>query len=328
MKMRPLRGHLRKRLPSGEISGFPDMAAGLSLSIVVIPLIGRDILANCLDRLPIANVECIVVLREAMGTASSWKQRYPVVTFLTAPRDPVPLRRQYGLRAAGGEIVGLIEDTSWPHQDWCAAARSAFADRQTAAAGGPVAIAATLPSRYRALGASEYGAFAPDRPPPLARGVPQDRPIAALRVPGNNMAFRRADLIEALGEDAGLFEGPICARLLANGRQIVYQPRMRVTYAACDRHNAALTTRLHHGRLYVAARVQGRAWPARLALLAKTPLLPIVLTARAMRSVSGPVGFKSKLMILFWLAVMESAWALGEALGALTGAGGSLEEWR
>ena len=109
------------------------MPAGPPLSIVVIPLIGNDALANCLDRLPLTAMECIVVLREAMGAVTDWEQRYPSVTFLGAAHEPVPVRRQCGLRFATGEVVGLIEDTSWPDEGWCAAALSAFADAQTAA---------------------------------------------------------------------------------------------------------------------------------------------------------------------------------------------------
>jgi hypothetical protein len=57
---------------------------------VVIPLIGNDALASCLDRLPLTAMECIVVLREAMGAVTDWEQRYPSVTFLGAAHEPVP----------------------------------------------------------------------------------------------------------------------------------------------------------------------------------------------------------------------------------------------
>jgi hypothetical protein len=304
------------------------VAANPPLSIVVIPLIGHDVLANCLDRLPLSDVECIVVLRETLGAVKSWEQRYPSVHFVTTAHNPVPLRRECGLRVATGDVVGIIEDTSWPDHGWCAAALSAFADPQAVAAGGPVRIASRLPSRYRALGSSEYGAFAVERHPnPASGGSLEDRPVAASRVPGNNMAFRRVDLIEAVGEEGdGLFEGPVCVTLLSKGGRIVYHPRMLVTYAVCDRHNASLATRLHHGRIY-AAQVRGRTWCSRLAHLAKVPLLPIVLTARAMGSLSRSTSLRARLQILLWLCLLESAWAIGEAIGALTGAGRSINEW-
>jgi hypothetical protein len=330
MRLTEMRSSPRRRLQNNPVRTRPrvvlDVAAGPALSIIVIPLVGHDALANCLDRLPLTTVECIVVLREAMGAIGSWEKRYPSVTFLAAVHQPVPLRRHCGLRFATGEVVGLIEDTSWPDEDWCTATRSVFADPQTAAAGGPVRIAAGLPNRYRALGSSEYGAFLVDR---HSRATNRSSHEEVSRVPGNNMAFRRADLIDVLSDDrSGLFEGRVCARLLAKGRRIVYHPRMSVTYAVCDRHNAALATRLHHGRIYAAAQVEDRPWISRLVHLAKVPLLPIVLTSRAIGSLHGSGGLRARLPILFWLSLMESAWALGEAVGALAGAGRSINEWR
>jgi hypothetical protein len=306
------------------------VAVAPPLSIIVIPLVGESALADCLDRLPLAAVQCIVVLRGTMGAITSWKRRYPTVTFVSAANAPVPVRRQLGFEVAAGDVVGFIEDTTWPDEGWCAATLAAFADPRTAAAGGPINIAATLPSRYRALGASEYGAFATNS---LSRTVIStstcDRPVAASRVPGNNMAFRRLDLVEATEEkDGGIYDGLTCARLLAKDRQIVFHLPMSATYAVCDRHGASLATRLHHGRIYAAAHLRERAWPSRLAHLAKTPLLPLVLTARAARSLRSSGSLSARLATLFWVVLMESAWALGEAIGVLAGAGKSVNEWR
>ncbi len=306
------------------------MAAPLHLSVVVVALIGRDALANCLDRLQLDSMECIVVLTKAMLGASQWKRRYPSVVFVETADEPVPLRRQRGVTIATGDVVGLLEDTSWPHEGWCAAVRSAFTDLQAAAAGGPVRIAPTLMSRCQALGWSEYGAFAPN---PISHsapnGCPHDRLTTTCRVPGNNMAFRRSELLELLrDDDNGLIEGPICARLLAQGREILYQPQMLVTLSACDWHNASLTTRLHHGRIYAASQLKGRGWPARLLHFAKATLLPIVLTARAVAAMRRSSSSSVRLPVLLWLSLMTSAWALGEAVGSLRGAGHSMSEWR
>ncbi len=306
------------------------MASGPDFSTIVIPLIGANALVNCLDRLPLSALECIVVLQETIGEPRFWQQRYPSVIFLDGSHEPVPLRRRRGIAVASRDVVALLEDTSWPGPDWCAAVRSAFSDVETAAAGGPVRIAATLPSRCQALGWSEYGAFAPHH---ILRqgqnGSNPDAPIVASRVPGNNMAFRRAELIEALrGEVNGLFEGSVCTRIMASGHRVVLQPRMLVTYSACDQHNAALSTRLHHGRIYAGMRNRGQTKLSRLVHVAKAVLLPIVLTARTMVAMTGSGSRMMRLPVLFWLALMQSAWALGEAIGALTGVGKSLSEWR
>ena len=295
------------------------------LSIVIVPLIGEDVLAKCLDRLPLDEVECIVVLRLAMGTAASWERRYRTVKFLDATDEPVPVRRQFGVETATGDIVALIEDTSWPDEGWCTAVRAAFEDPETAAAGGAVRIADSLPNRYQALGWSEYGAFAPLPLQTCSAGSQSP----ATRVPGNNLAFRRADLIEALrGQNNGLFEGSVCQRLLARGRRVVWQKNMSVTYAACDAHNASLATRLHHGRIYAATRFSDQGWPAKLGHLIKTPFLPVVLTASRVSYVARSGRLMARLPVIFWIFLMESFWALGEAIGALAGVGTSMREWR
>lgn len=317
------------RDPPGS-SILSNAARGPDFSAIVIPLMGANALANCLDRLPLSALECIVVLRETMGRPHFWQQRYPSVVFLDASHEPVPVRRRRGIAVATCDVVALLEDTSWPDPDWCAAVRSAFTDIEVAGAGGPVRIAATLTSRCQALGWSEYGAFAPHHL--LQQGFNEakpDTPVVVSRVPGNNMAFRRADLIEALrGEDNGLFEGSVCSKIIASGRRIVLQPRMLVTYSACDQYNAALSTRLHHGRIYAGMQVRGQTQSSRLVRVAKAALLPIVLTVRTMVKMAGSGRLMTRLQVLFWLTLMQSAWALGEAIGALTGVGKSLSEWR
>jgi GT2 family glycosyltransferase len=305
------------------------VTASIDLSVVVIPLIGHDVLAGCLDRLPLDAVECIVVLREAMRDASFWARRYPSVIFLEAASEPVPLRRQRGVAVATGNVVGLLEDTSWPDSGWCEAARSAFAEQPTVGAGGPVRILPTLPSRYQALAWCEYGSFAATRfQQSPENSSTRDAPIPALRVPGNNMAFRRVELIEALGQGQGFFEVPICERMLKQGGRIVCQPRMLVTYAACDPYNASLIARVNHGRLYAAAHVKGGNWVRRAGHVLKAILLPMVLTGRTIAAISRSDRRGAKLSVLFSVTLMQSAWALGEALGALFGAGKSMDSWR
>lgn len=303
------------------------MAKTPHLSVVVVALIGHDALANCLDRLPLDAVECIVVLTEEMRPASQWKRRYNSVVFVEAIQEPVPLRRQRGVKAATGDVVGLIEDTSWPDEGWCAAVRSAFEDSQIIAAGGPVRIAPTLRSRCQALGWSDYGSFAPNRAQQSTTS--RDRPVTTNLVPGNNMAFRHCALLELLQrEESGLIEGPICAQILAKGGQILYQPEMTVTLSACDRHSTLLATRLHHGRIYAGMQLKDSGWISRLLHLAKASVLPIVLTARAWIAMSKSNRANARLSVLFWLGLMTSAWALGEAVGSLRGVGRSMNEWR
>jgi hypothetical protein len=292
-----------------------------SLSVVVIALVGGEALSSCVDRLPLAEVECIVVLKEGMET-EEWKRRYPSVIVLERPEsEPTPVRRSEGLRAASGGIVGFLEDTSWPDESWCEGVHAAFTQLRTVAAGGPAKLAPMLPSRCQALFWNEYGAFA---------SLPQNPPITpVMRVPGNNMAFRRLDLLTilaSLGE--GLIEGPVCTRILAAGGQIVFHQLMGVTFSTCDQHNARLSTRFHHGRLYAASRVKNKPWTARLFYLAKTPILPMVLIVRGARGKRIAGSSTDNFRVFLWMSLMMIAWSLGEALGAVRGAGSSMSEWR
>jgi hypothetical protein len=109
---------------------------------------------------------------------------------------------------------------------------------------------------------------------------------------------------------------------------MIYHPEMSVTYAAPDRHGAALPTRLHHGRLYAAGRAVGLNPWERLAGILRSALLPPVLFARSWSAMANQVRPAEVPQIAFWIGLMESAWALGEAAGYASGPGKSLEKWR
>ena len=103
---------------------------------------------------------------------------------------------------------------------------------------------------------------------------------------------------------------------------------MLVTLSACDQHGASLITRLHHGRIYAASRLKGQSLACETLAFSKATLLPIVLTgARGDRN--GRVQpLKCNFSTMFWMSLMASAWALGEAVGSLRGAGHSMSAWR
>jgi hypothetical protein len=103
---------------------------------------------------------------------------------------------------------------------------------------------------------------------------------------------------------------------------------MGVTFSTCDQHNARLSTRFHHGRLYAASRVKNKPWTARLFYLAKTPILPMVLIVRGARGKRIAGSSTDNFRVFLWMSLMMIAWSLGEALGAVRGAGSSMSEWR
>ena len=85
---------------------------------------------------------------------------------------------------------------------------------------------------------------------------------------------------------------------------------------------------MQHGRLYAGQRVTGRSYPVRLAWFAGSLFLPAVLSARGLASMTRAVKPAAWPGTAFWICLMETAWAVGESLGYLAGAGRSMKAWR
>lgn len=308
-----------------------NIAAPCDCGIVVVALVGGDALKACLGSIAPWQDRCIVVLGENMEDAGVWRARFPAPQFVEGGGLSVPMRRQRGVAAVRGRLVAVLEDTSLPDPGWLEAICAAFSQDRIAAAAGPVRIDPALGGRYRALACTEYGRFHPDSFPRLALAAPGasgTQPVS--RLPGNNLAYRREPLQSILnGSDHGLVEGEVNALLAERGFTLALQPGMGVVYAAPDLHGARLRTRMQHGRLYAGSRAAGLPFSTRLARsVAAVLVLPGVLCARSLSSMTRAVAPGSWLGTAFWICAMECAWALGESAGYLSGAGHSIEAWR
>jgi GT2 family glycosyltransferase len=300
-----------------------------AVSVIIISLIGGKALRDCLASLGDVPGECLVFVKQPGNDCEALKRQFPKAKFLDRDHMSVPQVRARGVELATGKVVALLEDTSLPGPDWHATLAKALEGDQVVGAGGPVGLAPSLGARYLALGCSEYGRFFPDRCHALSLSAPdQDGRIPAARIPGNNLAYQRSALLQAISEDpAGLVESEVNQRLKQRGGRLVLHPGMAVTYAARDTHGARLKTRFQHGRLYAARRVAGLDWSIRAMGLLKSLLLPVVLTARACQAMTTSVRWQSWPTVSGWVALLETAWACGEAMGCIRGAGKSLEDW-
>jgi hypothetical protein len=304
-------------------------AATSQLTVVVVPLLGGAALAGCLAVLA-AGVPVLVIARKDQETGAARAEAERRARFVVSKGGSVPARRQLGVELASTDLVALLEDTTLPEAGWCEAVCAALADPGVAGAGGPVSVSPMLPRRLQALGWSEYGAFHPglycwgDGGP--SHG--EDR-VSVLRLPGNNMAFRRAPLLGTLrGAREGLIEGAVAEALRQQGFELVLHRGMAASYQNADRVGGCLATRFHHGRIYGGGQAACRAPATRLALVARTPLLPVVLTWRTtkwmLRSAPSPAGW---LPIALWTMLLHLAWSLGEGVGAIAGRGNSISRW-
>lgn len=268
------------------------------LTCAVIALLGGAAAARCAEGLA----------RET-GTAA------PVIDRSAPGAATVPGRRRAALDRMGGALVALVEDTTLVAPGWAAAVRAALADPAVAAVWGPVRIAETLPSRFRALGRLEYGRFqglAPLSPSP----------------PGNCLAFRRAALDAVLPQGAGFAEHQLAAALRAAGWTIAFAPGAASTYAMADHHAARLATRFGHGRIYAASLHTHSDVAGRLAGALKALLVPLVLTARAIGHARAKTPARVWRAEVPHLALMALASGAGEFTGHLFGKGDSERTWR
>lgn len=302
------------------------------LSIVIIPLIGGEALRACLQAVEPCNADCIVVYSNQLNASSQWEQQFPWVRFLEASDQTVPELRARGVMAASHEIVAIIEDTSLPEPGWCEAIVEAFSDPNTGAAGGPVSIAHNLPARYQALGCTEYGRFHTGRLYKLSatdKASTSSGVFAAVRLPGNNIAYLRSKLIEfTQGRKWSLFEIETNDKLLSQGLKLALHPRMAVSYNGVDHHNARLFIRMQHGRLFASGRVAGHNFWSRLLWGLKSLILPVILSARTLANARIAVRPAAFPKVAIWIVLMETAWAFGECVGYIAGKGRSQESWR
>jgi hypothetical protein len=282
------------------------VARPADLSVIIVSLVGGEALARCIERLPLTEVEVVVVLRDAASDPALWARRYPRLRFLPGGGASVPVRRKRGLDASSGAIVALVEDTSWPDRGWCGAIATAFADPSVAAAAGPVAIASFLSDRCRAFAWIEFGAFAPGS---RAKLPPE-------RIPGNAMAFRRGELLPAMAGEEGLYEDAVCRRLRDRGGTIARVAGMTVTYSACSDEGTGLADRVARGRLRGAAS-PARNLTRRLGAIARAIGMAFSRTARDIRRASRSDPHSDSILFILWLVMLESAFAFGAAAGSI-----------
>ena len=151
----------------------------------------------------------------------------PSIRYLFEAEPGLSLARNRGSAAAESAMLVSLDDDAEPIPDWLEAFHAAARETSAAAIGGPILARfetpapAWLAGQLRVLSAQDYGAErrAIDRPPYLF---------------GGNLAIRRADLDaiggfdESLGRKGrALLQGEdidLCERLLASGRQLLYEP--------------------------------------------------------------------------------------------------------
>lgn len=302
------------------------MTSAPSLTIAVVELAGGSALLEAVQRaseLAAAHGPGQVELVVALAPSSGASGRFANCAHVHA--DTIPRRRRMALDATTTDILALIEDTILIDAAWIAHVLTPFEDPHVGSAWGPIVIDDALDSRSRALGALEYGRFAP-QPQLDAPGTTSKNSDA---IPGACMVYRTEALKAVMADvTCGVIEQEVAIRLSNAGWNIARNNHLISSYYRKDAYGARLSTRSAHGRLYASGMLAQKSAFIRLAFVARAALLPLVLTARAMTFRSPARNFPRSVAEFVWIASMATAWAFGEAIGAAAGEGSSERSWR
>lgn len=299
-----------------------------TLSIVVTVVDGGAALRRCLTALMsqagAPAMEVLVPYDSTIASVALWVQEFPGVRFvdaglLTSKRPPssaggqhelIDRRRAAGLAAAGGDLVGVIEDRGVPRADWAATAVRLHQALPNLVIGGAVEN-----GRDHVLNWAVYWCDFGRYQLPFERGPRH-------YVTDVNVVYKRRALEQTRDIWQARYHEPLVhwaleragETLLLTPELVVDQLRDGLTIAGL------LSERVAWGRLFGSLRVRDASLPRRIALTVMAPLLPAVLFWRLMRD-QVRKGTPSGRLIRVGPAalLLVSAWAVGEALGYATG---------
>jgi hypothetical protein len=297
------------------------------LSVVITVVGGKPFLRRCLSRLvPQVRgraIEILVPFDRTAGDLGTLRDEFPEVNFLDqgdvptrcrpgtagAEHELYDRRKSWGLLAARGQVLALLEDFAPPAPDWCDQVLEAHR-LPHGVIGGTV--------EHEGRGALNWAVYLQDfgrYRPPLPEG-----PSSYLT--DVNVTYKRP-AIESVRE---LWEGrynevtvhwALARRgvvLWQRPQCVVYQDRGRLTF------RAAVAERFCWGRLFGSRRARELRWPVWAFYLAASPAVPLILLARMAKKAFGARRHWGPfLTALPYAVLLTSAWCLGEFVGLLTG---------
>jgi GT2 family glycosyltransferase len=293
------------------------------ISVVIASVNGLPHIANCLTALlrqeGDIDHEIIIVDRCGERTGAAIRERFarPELHWIEGePRASIPRLRAIGMARARGETLAILEDHCSVAPNWLQVIARARSEGHRVV-GGAIANGAVDRVRDWAAFFCEYSAFMP----PVPRGA-----VAAL--PGNNCAYERR-LLDSLEQELyqEVWEYFLHARLRERGALFWSEPELVVSHDKRFDIGYFLAQRYHYSRSFVTMRFRG--WPRwkRLAYGCALPGLPPLLLARMARSIYEKKRHHKEFLRALPLTLLYLvAGAVGEAVGALVGAGRSLEK--
>lgn len=264
--------------------------------------------------------EVIVVDRIQDSLSTEIAQAHPTFNVMRCgERLPLPAMRNMALEAARGEIVVVTEDHCVPGTTWLRQIEQSFGEHPEAAAiAGTVENGTSTLAVDRATYLCEYAEFTP----PIEPGVTD-------HLCGVNIAYRREALMQVPVElrRERFWEASVHPWLLKRGAALIATNGIRIEHRKRIPFAKFLAHRMAYSRQYAGLRFPAQAWLRRVTAALATPLLPLLLAARLLRSmvrspqVARQASSAAPLLLIFYVV-----WAVGEFVGYLRGPGSALAE--
>lgn len=215
-----------------------------------------------------------------------------------------------GLLATRAPLVAFSTAQMIPRRGWLAALTARLRSTGAAGVGGPIEPGPRLSPTDRAVALLRYSGYFPPLPGP-----------SGSEPPGDNALYRRDRLMEVESSWIdGFWEVDVHRALRDRGHSLAMAEDAVVTFEGGVGLTAMARQRWAHARRYGAGRSGGLGRSARLARVAACPIVPPLLCGRIVAALRA-----RGLALTPWLpaapelAVLASAWALGEAAGTWRG---------
>jgi hypothetical protein len=289
------------------------------LSVVVPSVNGFEDLRGCLEALeaqrPYVDLEIVVVDRLGESLRARVREGFPRVRLVEVPAGTtIPQMREIGMGEASAPAIGVLEDHVIVRPGWARHMLDAIAGGAEVV-GGPIENAATDTLMDWASFLCEYSACLP----PLPEG-----PVDWL--PGNNVVYTRSVLDEHRSVIAEhKWENRLHDAIRESGTALVCRPDVVVDHKKHFTLMEYVTLRYHFSRSFAGARVDGVPVTKRLAYALGSVILPPLLFYRTVSRIRSKGRHTHRLApSLPLIAVFVLAWAWGELVGYVAGAGDSL----
>jgi hypothetical protein len=252
-----------------------------------------------------------VLLVDASGSTEgvNLAERFANVRVIPRPVGRLaPSLWRDGLLATDADLVAFTTAQMMPTRGWIEALKARMQETGSAGVGGPIEPGPGLSGTDQAVALLRYANYFPPLPDP-----------SRIDPPGDNALYRRSCLmaVESSWLD-GFWEVEVHKALRLRGESLAMADRAVVTFLGGVGLASMVAQRFRHARRYAVGRSIGLGPMARLARILGSPLVPPLLCGRIVKALRARgMSPAPWIMALPALALLATAWAIGEAVGTL-----------